>query len=67
LNTSPNMVKDDKMGGHAARMGEMRNAYKTDLKGRDLWVDERDNTRIYLTETVRKIVYWVRLAQDRDQ
>jgi hypothetical protein len=63
-----------RLAGHVARMGELRNAYKTlerKCKGkrpvgrpRRRW---EDNIRIHVREIAREGVYWIRVVQDRDQ
>jgi len=60
------------MGGHVARMGEMKNAYNTlvaNLKGRDHTEDIGVNGKITLEWILEKIwlktVEWMQLAQDR--
>jgi hypothetical protein len=60
--------------GHLGRVGEMRNVYKvlvTKFEGKrplgrptHRW---EDNIRMDLREIVCEGVYWIHLAQDRDQ
>jgi hypothetical protein len=79
LYSSPNiirMIKSRRMrwGGHVARMGETRNAYRI-LVGKPegkrplgrpkrMWVD---NIKMDLGEIGRDGMDWIELAQDRDQ
>jgi hypothetical protein len=59
---------------NVARVGEMRNAYKTLVGKREFkrklgrprrrW---KDTVRIDLRETGWEVVVWIHLAQDRDQ
>jgi hypothetical protein len=65
-------VQEDEMGGHIARMGEKRNAYRLLVgtpegkrplgRPRLRWVD---NTRMDLGSWV--VVDWIGLAQDRNR
>jgi hypothetical protein len=65
------MIKSRRMrwAGHAARMGETRNAYrilvgKPEGRPRRKWVE---NIKIVLREIRRDGMHWIDLAQDRDQ
>jgi hypothetical protein len=79
LYASPNIIRviksrEMRWVGHVAQMGEMRNAHNILLgepKGkrpperpRRRW---EDNVRVDLRETGWEDVYWMYLAQDRDQ
>jgi hypothetical protein len=79
VNSSPNINKvikwrRMKWTGHVARIGKMRNAYKTLVgkhegqrpfgRPRCRW---EDNIRTYLKGIEWKGVDWMHLAQDRDQ
>jgi hypothetical protein len=67
-------MKEDEMSGHAARMGEMRNAYKVldgktegkrpRIRPRRRW---EDNIRMDLRTIRWEGVDWIHLAQDSDQ
>jgi hypothetical protein len=75
LYSSPNiirMIKSRRMrwGGHVARMGQKRNAYRILVGKRPLgrprcrWMD---NIKIDLREIGWDVMDWIYLAQDRDQ
>jgi len=66
-------LREDEMGGHVARMGQVRNSYiliekpeRKRILGRPKHRWE-DNIRMDLKKTGREGVDWIHLAQDRDQ
>jgi hypothetical protein len=62
------------MGGHVARMGEIRNIYNTlvgNLEGKRLfgrpWCSGKLNIKMDLREIGWEAEHWMLLYQDRDQ
>jgi hypothetical protein len=77
LYSSPSIIriiKSMKWAGHAARLGEKRNAYRVLVgkprgrrslgRPRDMWVD---NIRMVIEEVGWRDVDWIGLAQDRNR